>query len=146
MISAFVFGLIGLAIAGLGGWLAALGGSPAYLAIGAAILLTAVLIARRSAAAFWVYGLTMVATLGWAVWEVGFDWWQLAPRGGIIVVLGIWLWALGLSGRLREPDGGRGRPLPIALSVLFCVAVAVYAMFQDPSAISGEVPAQVVAG
>ena len=146
MISAFVFGLIGLAIAGLGGWLAALGGSPAYLAIGAAILLTAVLIARRSAAAFWVYGLTMVATLGWAVWEVGFDWWQLAPRGGIIVVLGIWLWVLGLSGRLREPDGGRGHPLPIALSVLFCVAVAVYAMFQDPSAISGEVPAQVVAG
>ena len=88
-LTAVVAGLIGLVLAGLGVWLASLGGSLAYLALGAGFLCVALLLARRSHLALIVYAVMMVLAIGWAVWEVGLDWWQLAPRGGMIVLFGL---------------------------------------------------------
>ena len=46
---------------------------------------TAWLLLRRAAAAFWLYALILVGTLIWAVAEVGFAFWPLAPRGDVLV-------------------------------------------------------------
>ena len=37
----------------------------------------------------WIYAAIVLASLVWGVWEVGLDWWQLAPRGGVMVMIGI---------------------------------------------------------
>src|SRR3954462_10540594 len=80
-LTGLVFLTIGVAL-GVGGiWLAWLGGSWYYVIAAFSFLLTAALLYRRKAAALWVYAALVVGTLGWAIWEIGFDWWQLAPRG-----------------------------------------------------------------
>nr|WP_294529232.1 membrane-bound PQQ-dependent dehydrogenase, glucose/quinate/shikimate family [uncultured Rhodopila sp.] len=83
--------LIGIYLAAGGGWLAALGGSPYYLATGIALILTGFLLFRASPAAIWLYAVILFGTLIWALWEAGLDFWPLAPRGGVLVLLGIWL-------------------------------------------------------
>ena len=81
-----VFGAL-LSVGGL--WLATLGGSLYYLLIGIAFIVSGVFAFRRNAIALWIYASVVVASLVWALWEVGLDWWQLAPRGGLIVIFGI---------------------------------------------------------
>ena len=83
--------LIGIYLAAGGGWLAALGGSPYYLATGIALIVTGFLLFRASPAAIWLYSITLFGTLIWALWEAGLDFWPLAPRGGVLVLLGLWL-------------------------------------------------------
>lgn len=90
-VTAVILTLIGLALFGFGSQLVMLGGSFYYLLSGLAFLLTAVLLFKRNRAALHVYAVFIVATLAWAVWEVGFDWWQLGPRGGVIILIGLWL-------------------------------------------------------
>ncbi|MGE3594153.1 MAG: membrane-bound PQQ-dependent dehydrogenase, glucose/quinate/shikimate family [Dehalococcoidia bacterium] len=63
-----------------GGRLLALGGSPYYLAAGAALVGTGFLVGLRRRAAAWVYALFLVLTIVWAVVEAGFDVWSLLPR------------------------------------------------------------------
>lgn len=60
--------------------LSLLGGSPYYV-IGGIVLLASggLLFARRRLGAR-LYGAFLLATLVWAIWEVGFNGWQLAPR------------------------------------------------------------------
>ncbi|MCD7058648.1 hypothetical protein [Pelagibacterium xiamenense] len=65
----------------LGGiWLLALGGSFYYAVAGAGVLATGGLLMARSILAVWVYALTYVFTLIWALWEVGLDGWAQVPR------------------------------------------------------------------
>lgn len=83
--------LAGLGLAGGGAWLIALGDTPYYLLAGLGFLATAVLLHRRSRVALLVFAAVILGTLIWALFEVGFDWWQLAPRGGVVIILGVWL-------------------------------------------------------
>jgi len=55
MITGIVYALIGLVLAGGGVWLAALGGSTYYLAVGVGILATGILLATGRWLALWVY-------------------------------------------------------------------------------------------
>ncbi len=144
VLPALAFGVLGLALVALGGWLVSLGGSPFYAALGLGLLVTSALLFRRSATALPVYALILLASLGWAVWEVGFDWWQLAPRGGLLVLLGIWLWLPPVRRGLRTEQGRPAPGLAIGLSLLICVALAVWSMFQEPSAINGQLSAEAV--
>ncbi len=145
-----LFGLIGLVLTLGGLWLAVLGGSLYYVLAGLAFLLTAVLIHRRSSAALWVYAGVILASLAWAVWETGFDWWQLGPRGGVIVVLGLWL----MTPWVRRPLGYPGvsappyvpSAAPVTFAVLVSVAVALFSMLQDPYDRTGTLPTERVAG
>ena len=137
-LTAFVFGLIGLALLLGGGWLVALGGSWYYVIAGLGFLLTAFLLFKKQASALWVYALVILGSLAWAVWEVGFDWWQLGPRGGIIVLLGLWLWLPAIRRRLASDSEKPAGALPVAGASLIAVAVALFSMFQDPHDISGE--------
>ncbi|MFD1797279.1 membrane-bound PQQ-dependent dehydrogenase, glucose/quinate/shikimate family [Paracoccus aurantiacus] len=135
-ILSLLFLLAGAALAIGGGWLLSLGGSPYYLAAGLGFLATGLLLWRRRAAAYIVYAVTLGGTLAWAIWEVGFDWWQLAPRGGIPVLLGLLLLLPALRRRLDDPAPA-GRAV-LAAVTLAAIASAGYSMLRDPSAIHGE--------
>jgi quinoprotein glucose dehydrogenase len=149
VITSILFALFGLALAGGGAWLVALGGSPFYLFAGLMFLITAALLFRRRAAALWVYALLVLGALIWAIWEVGFDWWQLGPRGGLVILLGIWL----LTPRIRRPLGFRSttggqypaNPWPLAVPVIIAIAVALYSMTTDPHDLAGQLSGPVTA-
>ncbi|MGO4566197.1 glucose/quinate/shikimate family membrane-bound PQQ-dependent dehydrogenase [Rhizobium sp. 2YAF20] len=149
VITSILFALIGLALAGGGAWLVALGGSPFYLFAGLMFLITAALLFRRRAAALWVYALLVLGALIWAIWEVGFDWWQLGPRGGLVILLGIWM----LTPRIRRPLGFRSttggqypaNPWPLAVPVIIAIAVALYSMTTDPHDLAGQLSGPVTA-
>ncbi|WP_454848623.1 glucose/quinate/shikimate family membrane-bound PQQ-dependent dehydrogenase [Rhizobium binxianense] len=144
VITSILFIIIGLALGGGGIWLVMLQGSPFYAFAGLMFLITAVLLLMRRAAALWVYGLLVIAALAWAIWEVGFDWWQLGPRGGVIILLGLWL----LTPWIRRPLGFSSpsglpypaNPWPLALPVIAAIAVAGYSMTTDPHDLAGELP------
>ncbi|MGE0668104.1 MAG: hypothetical protein AB7O49_16230 [Sphingomonadales bacterium] len=83
--------LIGAVLAAGGVQLLLLGGSPYYAVAGAALAVCAVLLwlGRRTGA--WLYLAILLGTWAWAIWEVGFDGWQLMPRVLLLTVLGLWL-------------------------------------------------------
>ncbi len=145
--TSILFALIGLALGAGGLWLVLLGGSFYYLLAGLAFLVTALLLARRSVAALWLYAAFLLASIVWAVWEVGFDWWQLGPRGGVIVLLGIWLVMPWIRRPLRaDPSGGAGSlsHWPLTAAILVSAGVAAYSMTQDPHEIVGDLPTETV--
>ena len=142
----FLFGLllisIGLGLCAAGGWLMALGGSWYYLMAGAAFLLTGILLMARNPLALWVFAVLVAATLAWALWESGLDWWPLAARGDVLFVLGICL----LIPRINKPlfpleavDGrvagrsasARGGAWVLGLALLAFAGVSVTAMLRD---------------
>jgi len=99
--------LLGLVLLGCGAWLIALGGSWYYAIVGLGFLVTAYFLWRRSPTALWVYALVTFGSLVWAVYEAGFDWWRLAPRGDIIVIVAIWLLMPWVTRELRDPERPR---------------------------------------
>jgi len=149
VITSILFIIIGLTLGGGGLWLVTLGGSVFYLFAGLMFLITAGLLLMRKAVALWVYAVLVVAALAWAIWEVGFDWWQLGPRGGMIILLGLWL----LTPWIRRPLGFRSptgiiygaNPWPLALPVILAIVVAFYSMTTDPHDLAGELPKDAVA-
>lgn len=143
-LTVLLLALIGLVLTGGGGWLLSLGGSPYYLIAGLVFLVTAFLLHRRRAAALWLYAVFIVASLAWAVWEVGFDWWQLGPRGGVIVLVGLWLMLPAVRRPLgfTSPTGIHYPPglAPLAVAVVLAIVVAGYSITQDPEDLAGALP------
>ena len=89
---------VGLSLGIGGAWLVTLGGSWYYLVAGLAFAATALLVLRRSTAACLLYAAIIVGTLAWALWEAGLDWWPLGTRGGVVILIGLWMlipWAIG---------------------------------------------------
>ncbi|NGP17299.1 membrane-bound PQQ-dependent dehydrogenase, glucose/quinate/shikimate family [Devosia aurantiaca] len=80
MLVAVILVLFGLPIAVGGLWLITLGGSFYYLPAGIGLLLTAYFLFRREMNAVWIYLITFVATVIWALWERGFEPWAQVPR------------------------------------------------------------------
>lgn len=148
-ITAIIIALMGLALAGGGAYLLSLGGSAYYLLCGFGFLIVAALLIARKLLALHVYAVIVVASLAWAIWEVGLDWWQLGPRGGVIILLGMWLltpWVrrpLGFVSPTGAHYGATARPL--ALAVLAAVVIAVVSMFFDALDQSGDLPEEKVA-
>ena len=148
ILTTFIFAAIGLFLGGGGIWLITLGGSWFYLIAGAAFLATAFFVFTRSALAYWVYAATILVTLIWALLEVGFDWWQLGARGGLVVLLGLWLLLPWVRRPILRDDYGfpekdkpaRAGPWPLVAAVLVSMIVAVISLFTDPHAIEGSLP------
>lgn len=102
--------IMGFALAGGGFYLVTLHGSPYYLLSGIALSVSAVLLWQLRGEGAALYGLMVLATLDWAVWEVGYDGWALMPRLFLFAVLGLVLlipavrrtlaWRYVLSGRV----------------------------------------------
>ncbi len=145
-VTAALLALIGLVLLAGGGWLLSLGGSAYYLLAGLGFLITAILLFQKNAHALSVYAVIIVASLAWALWEVGLDWWQLGPRGGVIILIGIWL----LTPWIRVPLGFASptgyrygvSATPLAIAVVLSIVVAVVSMFFDPYDQAGELPQQ----
>ncbi|QDC00023.1 glucose/quinate/shikimate family membrane-bound PQQ-dependent dehydrogenase [Mesorhizobium sp. 8] len=141
LLTTLILALIGLYLGIGGGWLIALGGSWYYLIAGLAFLVTAFLVWRRSTTALWLYAGIIIATIVWAIWEAGFDWWSLGPRGGVIVLVGLWLLTPWVRGKLTGRDGRA----PLIFAVLASIAVAGYSMSDDPYDLAGSLPTEKVA-
>lgn len=75
-----VLALIGAVLAVGGAKLAMLGGSFYYVLAGVGLIASGVLLGLRRAAGAWVYVGVYVATILWALWEVGLNGWALVPR------------------------------------------------------------------
>ncbi len=152
VISGVLVLILGLALAVGGVWLVLLGGSWYYLLAAIGMILAGALLAARRAAALWVYALVVFGTLAWAVAEVGFDWWQLAPRGDLVVLLGLWLLTPWVTRRLDRAGGGRPPPaawrgagIPLAVAVVLAIGAGAYAIAGAPSAhrLAGSLPGPV---
>lgn len=144
VISAVLCIILGLVLA-VGGWkIITLGGTWYFAVLAVGFLLTGMLLLARRRAALWVYALVMFGALGWALYEVGFDWWQLAPRGSIVAPLGLWLLMPWVAQRLGwQHFGARawgGSALPLMLAVLLWGAAAVQAISSDSHDIRGMLP------
>jgi quinoprotein glucose dehydrogenase len=137
--SALIAGVFGLVLGAGGVWLAALGGSWFYLLAGVLLLITAGLLWRGRAAALLTYAALVVATLLWALYERGLDWWGLAARGDLIFILGL---ALLLPPVARALSAGRGERLALggALGVAAVVGVVSILAPAQGRALEGHLP------
>tara|TARA_R110000751_G_scaffold71858_1_gene145805 strand:- start:433 stop:2994 length:2562 start_codon:yes stop_codon:yes gene_type:complete len=125
----------GLALAIGGGKLLSVGGSAYYLITGIGVIASGVLLAMRRGAALWLYALILFATLVWALWEVGLDWWQLVPRVAILCLIGIIL----LLPWWRKPLHSRGGSLALVGSIVAAILVAIASQLSDPGRIEGTI-------
>lgn len=153
LVTSGLLALIGLALAVGGAWLIAVGGSFYYALAGLAFLFASFLAFSRKPVLLPFYGAFTLASLAWAVWEAGFDWWQLAPRGGLIIVVGLWLMTPVFRKTLvrasQDEDGASENTTPVRSfvlegSVVIAVIVAVYSMMNNPNAIEGTLPTSTV--
>ncbi|MFI8462734.1 MAG: glucose dehydrogenase [Pseudomonas sp. K35] len=131
--------LLGALMAVGGGYLAMLGGSWYYLLAGIGLLGVAGLLFARRRAAIWLYAVLLLATLAWTLYEVSFDWWQLAPRIDLWCILGLWLILPFVNryvgDRLVWRDGASGL---LGLGLLAGALIAGYSLTQDYHSITGE--------
>jgi len=153
LVTSGLLALIGLALAVGGVWLIAVGGSFYYALAGLAFLFASFLAFSRKPVLLPFYGAFTLASLVWAVWEAGFDWWQLAPRGGLIIVVGLWLitpvFRKTLVRTSQDEDGAGKNVTPVRSfvlegSIVIAVIVAVYSMMNNPNAIEGTLPTSTV--
>src|ERR1700710_1869387 len=133
LLTSIVFSLTGLLLGIGGAWLAILGGSLYYLVIGVALLAVAVLVWRGRAAALWLYAAIFLGTLAWALWEVGLDFWSLAPRGDVIAPLGVWLLLPFVANRLAP--AARGGRAALGGTLVLALLVLGISLSRDPHAI-----------
>ncbi|MBL1267096.1 MAG: glucose/quinate/shikimate family membrane-bound PQQ-dependent dehydrogenase [Halomonas sp.] len=134
IIVGLLLSIIGLVLAFGGSKLVSVGGSAYYLIAGLSIIACGVLFALRKGAALWLYALILFATLVWALWEVGLDWWQLVPRVAILCLIGILL----LLPWWRKPLRSKGGSLALVGSIAAAVIVAIASQFNDPGTIEGS--------
>ncbi|QDZ10680.1 PQQ-binding-like beta-propeller repeat protein [Devosia ginsengisoli] len=80
VVLAAIMVIFGLPILLGGIWLIALGGSWYYALAGLGLLISAWFLFRHSMLGVWLYLVTFMGTLAWALWEVGFDGWAQVPR------------------------------------------------------------------
>lgn len=127
--------LFSLALFAGGIWLAAVGGSWYYVLAGATLIAIALLMRPRRQVAQILYALLLIATAVWAFWEAGFDWWPLASRLGVLLLLAI---PLLFPGRDNDRRGAVILAVAWAGVGLFSVASIPY----DAHRIEGELPTE----
>lgn len=134
-----------------GVWLALLGGTLAYVGLGAGWLISGILLILRRRAALAVYALLLILTLIWAWFEVGMDRWALLPRYALFALFGLWLlmpwidWSLRpAAGKLRAGGwfGARGA---LAVTVFLALVLGLVSLGTDPFGIGGSLPHVAVA-
>ena len=133
--TALILVLFGVILLAGGIYLAVLGGSWYYIIAGLMLLVSGVLLFRRSIASLLVYAILMLGTIIWAVWEVGTDFWALAPRLDVLGVLGLWMLIPAVTRDITQPK----QPSKWVLAGTLAVAVVlmVVAIFNDPQRIQG---------
>ncbi|MFM0493856.1 hypothetical protein PQQ70_07425 [Paraburkholderia caledonica] len=133
-VPAVVFIIIGLALAGGGVPLVALGGSWYYVVTGIAIALTGVLLSIRRRSALWLFALILFGSTIWAVVEARFDFWQLLPRLWVWLVLALWLLLPPVTRKLvfGPPAAHREGVVPLTAAVILTVLLGLVTAFNHP--------------
>ena len=112
-----------------GAWLMSLGGSWYYLIVGILLAMVSVLYAKNRSSSLWLYSGILLGTLLWGLWEVGSDFWALAPRVDVWFLLGLWL-ILPFTGRQL---GDAGKPKAAMATIMLAIlATLTYSWFNDP--------------
>lgn len=142
-----VMTIFALALIGGGFYLLYLGGSPYYFIAGILLAVTTFLWHRDKAVAIWLYAFMMLSTLIWSIWEVGSDFWALAPRLDIWFLLGLWL-LFPVANRQLHASGTKK---VLSLVMVGVLGVLGYSIYHDPQEINGTItrvqpPAQATAG
>ncbi|MBS1072667.1 membrane-bound PQQ-dependent dehydrogenase, glucose/quinate/shikimate family [Gluconobacter cerinus] len=107
--------VLGLTLVFGGLWLLFLGGSPFYLLAGAAIIAISFGLYKRAAFALYTALALLAVSMLWALWEVGFDFWQLVPRLLAFIIIALIVTAL--ARRLSRQDGRPALPRVVANSL-----------------------------
>src|SRR5690606_10561164 len=98
----------------------------------------AALVFARRRAAIWLYAVLLLGTLLWTLYEVRFDWWQLAPRIDLWCLLGLWLILpfvnRHIGARLAWRDGASGL---LGLGLVAGALMAGYSLTQDYHSLKG---------
>lgn len=133
--------VIGWVVALLGGFFAVagaqlllLGGSPYYVLTGIAMVVSGALTGRLDRRGPLLFLAVWIATLIWAIWEVGTDWLQLVPRVVAPTVLLVLVGLPFLFGSRRRPAIVRG----VAVTAMGIVAVAGAAVVLRPAPSSAQ--------
>ncbi|GGK09477.1 membrane-bound PQQ-dependent dehydrogenase, glucose/quinate/shikimate family [Pseudomonas matsuisoli] len=130
---ALIIALVGAYLVFAGGKLVAVGGSWYYALAGVALVVAGVLLMRNRAAGIWIFGLTTIATIVWALWEVGLDGWALIPRLAWLAVISIILFAFWpVARRLLAPVGKIGYFGATAGLGVIAGLLIVYPLFVSP--------------
>ncbi|PVA05409.1 membrane-bound PQQ-dependent dehydrogenase, glucose/quinate/shikimate family [Thalassorhabdomicrobium marinisediminis] len=148
--------ILSILILALGGVLAvggveliSLGGAWGYVALGALLVLSAVLMFARRKSGLAVYGVAVLFALVWGVLEVGLYWWGLAPRGGLLVLLGLVLLLPPIPrGLTHGTEGFRGygaEGMVLVASIAVAAVVAVISMVTQPYDTAGRLASDRVA-
>lgn len=140
LITGWIIIVLGALLATGGAQLVLLGGNWAYLFLGAGLLLTGILLARRNDRALMLYAVLLLGTLLWALWEVGLDRWALVPRGALLAVLGLWLLTPWIHRQLHASTRWPGPRSALAVAMLAVVLTTLAAIAVDPFGDRGELP------
>ncbi|RYE09760.1 MAG: membrane-bound PQQ-dependent dehydrogenase, glucose/quinate/shikimate family [Hyphomicrobiales bacterium] len=144
VILAVLIAAVGLIIAGGGVWLLLLGGSFYYLIAGLGLLATAWFLFRGEMTALWIYVVTFVFTLVWALWERGLAGWAQVPRlVGPAIVLALVLLAVPTLRRMDKRGARRGmRGAVVASAVVVAAGLAGLAqpLLQPPAVFAQAAP------
>ncbi|PWB33279.1 membrane-bound PQQ-dependent dehydrogenase, glucose/quinate/shikimate family [Pseudomonas sp. SDI] len=129
--------LMGLALLAGGIKLSQLGGSLYYLIAGAGFALSGLLLLLLRREGLGLYGLVLLGSSLWALWEVGLDWWQLVPRLALWFALGVvlllpWAWRP-LAGSPARANLGL-----LGLGVVLAGGSAIGSQFTSPGEIHGK--------
>lgn len=129
--------LMGLALLAGGIKLSQLGGSLYYLIAGIGFALSGLLLLALRRNALGLYGLVLLGSTLWALWEVGLDWWQLVPRLALWFALGVVLLLPWARRPLRGQPGLVNTGL-LSLAVVLSGATAIASQFTHPGEIKGQ--------
>ncbi|WP_110668756.1 membrane-bound PQQ-dependent dehydrogenase, glucose/quinate/shikimate family [Salinicola halophilus] len=126
-----VIALLGLGLAVGGGMLIGRGGSWYYLLMGLALLATGVEIVRGGVMALAIYLIAFIATVIWAFWEAGLDFWALHARlFAFLCILFVLLLLQPLLLKRAGYQSRKGLSLGAAGVALLAIAGMTWGMFQ----------------
>lgn len=129
--------LLGIVLLAGGVWLVSLGGSLYYAIAGIALIVAGLASKGRRPVARWVYAAFLAGTAIWALWESGHDWWPLASRLGVFLLLAIPLLFPG-------PKAQRGGVMVLAPVWVVVGLITVSSLAFDRHQIHGQLNEEVV--
>lgn len=134
-----IYAILSLVVGALltlgGGYLIYSGGSVYYLIAGLFLLLNAKWAFQKKKRALSLYGVFLLATLVWSLWESGYYWWALAPRLGLFLVMAIPL----LLSQLGKKHLKALLPLWIIVS-----GITLGSLLNNPTDMRGQLPTEIV--